>query len=69
MAHHIDQLYIKVGKVSAKYYVVIDHIATGHPYQTIWDTLQVFLLYSYSDLIDKSSVLVLVKGRNTTYNW
>ena len=26
MAHHIDQLYIKVGKVSVKCYVVIDHI-------------------------------------------
>ena len=25
-------------------YVVIDHIATGHPYQTIWDTVQYKIL-------------------------
>ena len=41
-----------------KCYVVIDHMAIGHPYQTIWNTLKVFLLYSYSNLIDKEVLVI-----------
>ena len=76
---------LRWGKVSVKCYVVIDHIAIGHPYQTIWNTFKVFhtvilliksrvLLLIKSRVLllvkgIKSRVLLLVKGRNTIYNW
>ena len=40
---------LRCGKVFVKCYVVIDHIATVHTYQTNGIAFKLFLFYSYID--------------------